>query len=553
MEPFWPLLTSLVLLATAAGQAADDPSGWQAVLDEYAGSGPAEQQQRIRVWVGRLDRANRVVLAPGEAAAQQARHAAMLRESAQGRPIPQAGLLELLRETDRQEKGAIERLARQFRMVVYDTFRLQRDEYTRRRAAWDRIRATWEAAGGPFDQQARLIDWLEAALRSSTPGSIAPLPDGPATRTGVPPVSGAQGWGRGARGWGLEDGRSRDRSPPRLAPDLRAPNPEPLAPNPEPRIPSPEPPQMQPAGPPQALPPAIPPQVAAGQPAPGRTATDRPAVTPRRQPAELPVILGEFAPVSVPPMPLSSRDVAALVVGSAALAAGDGRRRAAATPPAITGQPRSSLPPGEQTVAAVPSVTAAERLSAVDMPLAVAGHHPGDGRAGQPPRRANDRPAALPPDSLAAPAVDPSIARRSPQPPSAGAPARRSPHRVNLSELSTRIAGTNLALQAVEAELEEDQSWDARRLGPLVERLGILVMRKNDLAVFYELISPRERAGMARLESPQRAISRLAARITEARTHAAGPGFAGSQSQREAELRELDELSAQLAETAGRK
>lgn len=122
--------------------------------------------------------------------------------------------------------------------------------------------------------------------------------------------------------------------------------------------------------------------------------------------------------------------------------------------------------------------------------------------------------------------------------------------RINLDELSARIAGANLALRALEAELDEQRPWNARRLRSLIDRLEILVVRSNDLATFRGLLSPQERALVGRLESPQPAISLLAARIFEARTHAAGPDFTGTPSRRRAELRRLDELSRRLAELA---
>jgi hypothetical protein len=534
MQPLWPLLTSLLLLASPAARPADAPAGWQTMLDQYARLGPAERPQWIRALLGRLDRANWVVLTPGEAAGQQAHAAALLRQSAQGHTIPQAELLTLLRETDQQEKAAVERLAQRFRIRVYDTFRLQREEYARRRAAWDWVRASWEAVGSPFDQQPRLLDWLQAAIRSSTPGSVAPLPDAHSADllTEVP------------RPLVIQQppetlGQPR---PPAVPPEVVRP-PQPIATPPRSSPPAaelhtphePTPGQTQPAAPPLPLPRALPHQVPDGQPAPGRAAAGSPVTAPRRQPVELPLVSGESAPVSAPPMPLSPPEVAALL-------AGNGPRRAADIPPKISGQPASSLPPGDRAMTAVPPAAAAQRLSATDAPLAAAS------RAGQPPPRTADGPAALLPNSRGVPPAASQAGGPSRQPPSV-----RPPHRVNLAELATRIAGTNLALQALEAELEEDQPWDARRLGPLVDRLGRLVIRRNDLAVFYELVSPRERTRVGRLDSPQRAISRLAARIFEARTRASGPDFTGSQSQRQAELRELDELSAQLAEMASPK
>ena len=58
--------------------------------------------------------------------------------------------------------------------------RTQREEYDRRRAAWDGVLAAWEASGEPADQQYRLVEWLQAATDRSSPGSIESLPEIPA-------------------------------------------------------------------------------------------------------------------------------------------------------------------------------------------------------------------------------------------------------------------------------------------------------------------------------------------------------------------------------------
>ena len=49
------------------------------------------------------------------------------------------------------------------------------------------------------------------------------------------------------------------------------------------------------------------------------------------------------------------------------------------------------------------------------------------------------------------------------------------PVEVNVEELGVRIAGYNMAMGALEADLDENGTWDAARLAPLVERLKILV------------------------------------------------------------------------------
>lgn len=484
MQPLCRLLTGLVLLAPPAVQPADSPLGWQSAAEQYAGLEPGEKRRWIGDLLARLDRASRVVLPPGEAAGQQSRHAALLGEVARGRSIPHAELVKLLRQTDEREKAAIERLARRFRIRVYDTFRVRRGEFARRRKAWDQVLAAWEAAGAPFEQQDRLIDWLRAAIGRSTPGSVGSLP-------GVPKFD-VPKFGRFAE----------IRRPLVLRPPAESQTPRQPAGG-----------EIQPSGPPLPEPVVVvPPEPSERRPVSGRGPAGRPAAAPVRRPAELPLVVGQSAPEGIRPMQPASRGVAGLV-------AGVGPRREAGTLPQAAAQPESALPLSDRALVAVAPAAARQRLSATDARIATAI------RAGQPPPRSVRRP----------------------QPPA------RPPHRVNLAELAARVAGSNLALQALEAELEEDRRWDARRLGPLVDRLGILVMRRDDLALFHRLISVRERARVGGLESPQAAISRLAARIFEARTRAAGPGFLGSEAQRRAELRELDALSRQLAEMASQK
>ncbi len=489
MEPLCHLLSSLLLLAAAAVQQVDAPSGRHDVPEQYNRLDRTQQHQWIRDLLGRLDRASRLVLPPGQAAKQQARHATLLSQPAMDPPIARSDLLYLLRQTDFREKQAIERLARRFRIRVYDTFRLRRDEFTRRRAAWDRTLASWQAAGSPFGQQHRLIGWLEAAVRNSTPGSVAPLP--PIPRFDTPKFDPPE----------LE----------RLAPQTPVEKIEQTEPLPV----QPEPVPVVPHHPPQHRSPARP------------AANHGPSAAPVRRPALLPLIAEQSAPIDVSPIQTPSRNVA--------FVPGVGPRRAHAPLPKIAAEELSNLLPSDRTVPLLPSTTPGG-LAAPGPPLTTAD------RSRQPPSRSIGRPAALPTKfDLVPPAAYPAVSQ-SPK-----------PHRVNLAELGSRIAGLNLTLQTLEVQLDENHGWNARRLGPLVDRLALLVIRRNDLAVFHELISSRERAMVGRLESSQATISQLAARIFQARNRAAGPGFIGTQAQRRAELEALDDLSRQLAEMASRK
>ena len=119
---------------------------------------------------------------------------------------------------------------------------------------------------------------------------------------------------------------------------------------------------------------------------------------------------------------------------------------------------------------------------------------------------------------------------------------------MNLDELKVRIAGTNLALRALEDDADEDRRWTAASLEPLVERFGGLIERRGDLSLFLELVSPRDRSKVGRLDSPRPAVSQLAARIDDARTWATADHFSGTDAQRRRELARLDRLSRALAE-----
>ena len=84
-------------------------------------------------------------------------------------------LREAIEKTDAREQDAIKQLRQRYRDQVFETFYKQIDEYGRRQDAWNAVLQSWQAAGGPFEQQDRLIDWLEAGIRSASPKTIGPV------------------------------------------------------------------------------------------------------------------------------------------------------------------------------------------------------------------------------------------------------------------------------------------------------------------------------------------------------------------------------------------
>ncbi len=130
----------------------------------------------------------------------------------------------------------------------------------------------------------------------------------------------------------------------------------------------------------------------------------------------------------------------------------------------------------------------------------------------------------------------------------AAPPVRVNTVRVNLEELKVRIAGANMALRALEDDVDEDRRWTASSLKPLVERLGSLIERRGDLSMFLDLLGPRDRSRVGRLDSPRLAASQLAERLVDARTGATADHFPGTAAERRHELARLDRLSHALAE-----
>ena len=77
------------------------------------------------------------------------------------------------------------------------------------------------------------------------------------------------------------------------------------------------------------------------------------------------------------------------------------------------------------------------------------------------------------------------------------------------------------------ADLDEPGPWHIELLVPLVERLELLAARHNDQRLLLAVISDRERTRVGRMEPLRPVISRLAGRISEARSVAEGPTFVG--------------------------
>jgi hypothetical protein len=76
-------------------------------------------------------------------------------------------------------RSSLEDAARDYRIQVYETFRLDRPEFDRRRAEWRQLEQSWEAAGKPDRDMPALLDWLAEATDQSQSDSIGDLPEAP--------------------------------------------------------------------------------------------------------------------------------------------------------------------------------------------------------------------------------------------------------------------------------------------------------------------------------------------------------------------------------------
>ena len=462
-----------------------------AALPGVCRSAPVDPRQ-VRDLMVRLYRSDRLLLEPQEVARRQADRAALLQRTGQGKTVSPEELQQLLRTADEQEKAAVDHLARQFRVQVYKTFRRQRGVFTRRRAAWTRAETLWEAAGGKFEDQDRLIDWLELALRRSMPNTIGPLPEDPVFEVRPDPPE-------------MPSPESLAAQPPtaRIGPaeptvDIEEPVPLPATRSrPEPTS-APAFRATEPTDPWHDLArPGMPLQPDAAETAPPRLSPVEPTPLPPRRETDR---VGEAA--AAPPL--------------AAV------RRPAEPPPIAQHDPLPATEPVDPPARDMGS-DAALPFPIMEDPFA------------QPVATEIPNPEQ--------------VAAVSPPLPDADPPATENV-RVNIDELATRIANANRALGDLSSQVEKDRGLGARQLGPLVDQLDELMTRIDDLTLFRRLISPENQAKVGQIDAPRRVISLLGARIFEARTRARGSGFSGQQEQRLAELRHLDALSEALAQLA---
>jgi hypothetical protein len=409
----------------------------------------------------------------------------------------------LLQSPGVPDQAVIQRAARQYRLQIYHSFRTQREEYDRRKAAWDHVAAAWEAAGQRADQHPLLLEWLQEAIRASSPDTIGPLPELP--DFGVP---------------------------------LKGPQPKPTTQEPALR-------------PPTTL------EVGRDSNV-GRLASQRGS-----EPAEPASASSSFAPVlpragavhsgpNQPPGQTASsekadgRRASVTSLSTSSLPGVEPKELLVSTPAQRGGATGSS--PAERSTSlptkTTPPVAPKQRPSAVESPSV--------SRPTTPvlPYRPSQPEASHASPGQAQPAL-PSVVSVPPRAPSALIEPEHAI--INQTELSARILGGNLALKECEAELDKDQPWTVERLAPLVERLKTVMIQRHDCALLCDLVPEAERSQLGVFESSQPVITALGKRILEATRRAESKDYPGTEAERKQELHALEQLARTLAATSDRR
>ncbi len=471
----------------------------------------------------------------------------------------------------------IEQLARLYRIRVYNTFRTDRAQYNQHRAAWRQTLGAWLAAGSPADSRDDLIAWLRQAtlaVESAPPGPIPARPGFDAKVVRKP----------------IEQSPKPDKIAPTIKPPVQ-----------KPPVQKPATAQRN-----QTLQPSLPkvdeittsPSVPATAQQPGTVAPmiEPPAKkTPLENRAPQP---GTITPdITLPGItPPSKPSIHAGKAQPPGPRRPAGRKPGAVEKPAPTGRQTTQIPTlptfGYVTTAPsmpsqakrpkriAPRVSPPRRNAAPSSLVPPAKHLAARTKRPASPRTLADRRAWGSPKRAAAtrtkpPKTDSSLGRSSlgrsrtlPTLPglltkypagldnkiqkgslaaaddSAG---QDSDTEVNLIELAARIAGTNMNLRGVEAQLTKDHKWDATQLAAMVDAIKQLSNRRDDLTLFRNLLPESERRLVGELESPRAAISQCSARIAETRARVDSRGSINRPKEREQELQKLDELSRQLA------
>lgn len=512
------LLLAVAIFLAPIGAHAQPSKGsddaMQTMFDRLEKMTPAEQQAWLQRLEARALRAAQLTLSPDEAVVQQKK----VRSQLHRKLVTWQTLREVIEDTSTRERIAIDRLAQRYRTLLDELLRKQPDLLARRQQEWLDVDNRWKLAGNPFDEQDRLIDWLEAGIAEAAKPQ-------PAEESVEPPAV-------------AESKSVEEPKPVEKAEVTQSQMPEQLA----------EPPavaEAKAAEEPKAAEEALEPQVATESES---LEEPKEALEPAKaqiveQPDDVRL---ETAPPQVAEIPLPSDELADALPEDDRLAArrplqpGDGDQQAtteasSSLPAAVTRQTEpleepatdaKQLPLPRQASVPVnsllPSVDAETPQTTADVGLPMETRVQPPSVNELPPQTEPSYAEELPPDSV----------------------------EVKIDELAVRIGGCNMAFRALEMELDEKGAWTAARIEPLVEQLEMLALRRSDLSLFREAVPEEKRDLLDPLPSLKGVVSQVATRIVEARGLASGSSFKGTDSERQAELQRLDGLSRRLADLA---
>ncbi|MEX2141185.1 MAG: hypothetical protein WD894_18110 [Pirellulales bacterium] len=418
------------------------------------------------------------------------------------------------RIVQRSGDPALEAAMRGFRVQVYNTYRLNREEFARRRAAGEQAQARWRDAGGRPNEQQALIHWLEEATQQSRPeirGTLPEPPDfGPLRVRGKPSEQRGR---RASRGDAVQPESpaivTANREPPGRSTLRRAATPLPTAPgewdSPLSTVQSAnviaERSKLGSVGVPAAIDAVESPARTKSTLEPlGTKVRDVPAIDPEPIPLGLDV---DQKPAATSQRTIRSElnrpnavdvDEAPIPRDVPAIAAPDPRGRVSGPQAADTAPPRR-----------IALATPANASTAQDVPA----------RLARPARTIESRPSS---------AVG-----------------------FNVGELWSRMSGYGVGLRTVESVLQANDDFSAAELAILLDELEDLLSQRRDLLLYERLVSAKDRERLVRtLPFPQATVAGLGSRIARVRERL--DARAGSDSaERDRQLQTLEELSRRLS------
>jgi hypothetical protein len=135
---------------------------------------------KVRDLIRREIQAGQLLFGAAQQSELEAR-GALLIEWLDQRRLPAPDQVDQLEERVNQwEERVTERLSRDYRILVYNTYRTDREQFNHRRARWKLIDDRWRKFEHTPQRRAHLNQWLAEAIEVSRPGSTTPLPPAPA-------------------------------------------------------------------------------------------------------------------------------------------------------------------------------------------------------------------------------------------------------------------------------------------------------------------------------------------------------------------------------------